>query len=172
MDEQLVSEIVAVWNRLQETNVAKELDLSFTRWFGAGDRLHDADRLIDYWIGFESLFSPDSTQEVKFRASLRIAAYLGETFDERKTIYEDMRLSYDWRSAVVHGNKPETQKKLNNRGTLQITSGRTRAYLRKALLKLLKSEESLRIDPKESELLLLQRLAGDNVSEPSVSEIK
>ncbi len=171
IDEQLGSEIVAVWNRLQQTTVATELDLSFTRWFGAADRRHDADKLIDYWIGFESLFSPDSTQEVKFRVSLRIAAYLGESTNEREAIYQDMRHSYDWRSAVVHGN-PDAQKRLDKRGTLQVTTGNTRAYLRRALLKLLKSDEPLRIDPKESELLLLRRLTEDKPPEPTASENK
>lgn len=121
------------------------------------------------WIGFESLFSPDSTQEVKFRASLRIAAYLGETSEERENVYQEMRHSYDWRSAVVHGTNPDAQKKLDRRGTLQVMSGKTRAHLRRALLKLLKSDEPLKIVPKESELLLLRRLADDNLPEPGCS---
>lgn len=164
IDDHLASELVSIWKRLETSDLAADVNLPFRRWFGAADRLNDADRLIDYWIAFESLFSPDSTQEVKFRVSLRIAAYLGETSDEREAIYEDMRHSYDWRSAVVHGTKPKTQKKLNKRGTLQIVTANTRTYLRRALLMLLKSDQPLKIGPKESELILLRRL-GENSQE-------
>lgn len=161
VDDKVASDLTTVWSRLHSSNVVKDVDLPFRRWFGAADRLNDSDKLIDYWIAFESLFSPDSSQEVKFRVSLRIAAYLGETPDERETIYQEMRHSYDWRSAVVHGTNPNNQKKLNKHGTLQITSGKTRAYLRRALLRILKSDEPLKIDPKVSELVLLRRLTTD-----------
>lgn len=163
INERVASELVTAWNRLHASDVALDVDLPFTRWFGAADRLYDSDKLIDYWIGFESLFSPDSTQEVKFRVSLRIAAYLGKTADEKETIYHDMRLSYDWRSAVVHGN-PVEQKRLDKRATLQVTTGKTRAYLRRALLKLLESDQPLKILPKESELNLLRRLSPDTAN--------
>lgn len=161
INERVASELVTVWNKLHASNVADDVDLPFRRWFGAADRLNDSDKLIDYWIGFESLFSPDSAQEVKFRVSLRIAAYLGETPDERESLYQDIRHSYDWRSAVVHGTKPGAQAKLDKRGTLPVMTGKTRASLRRALLKLLKADQPLKISPKESELTLLRRLGVD-----------
>jgi len=150
--------LLNLWNRLQQGDVAEDVELPFRRWYGATDRLDDADRLIDYWVGLEALFSPDSTQEVKFRSSLRIAAYLGETPDEWETIYSEMRHSYDWRSTVVHGGSHREHKKLDKRGDLRTMTAKTRAYLRQAILKLLTSDEPLSIKPGESEIKLLRRL--------------
>lgn len=157
IDDAIKSALVTTWKTLEHSSVSTDADLPFRRWFSAADRLSDDDRLIDYWIGLESLFSPDSSQEVKFRASLRIAAYLGGNPTGREQIYQDMRHSYDWRSAVVHGTSPSIQKKLAKRGTLQIVTAKTRTYLRMALLKLLQSSEPLKIGPPESELELLRR---------------
>lgn len=151
-------ELIKLWQKLQSSNVADEINLPFRRWYGAGDRLSEADRLIDYWVGLEALFSPDATQEVKFRASLRIAAYLGETPDEWEAIYQEMRHSYDWRSTVVHGADLSAQKKLDKKGTLPTITAKTHGYLRKAILKLLESDEKLSIKPGESEIKLLRRL--------------
>jgi hypothetical protein len=158
LDQEAGHTLLNLWNRLQAGDVAEEVELPFRRWYGATDRLDDADRLIDYWVGLEALFSPDSTQEVKFRASLRIAAYLGETPDQWESIYGEMRHSYDWRSTVVHGGSHKEQKKLDKRGDLRTVTAKTRAYLRRAILKLLESDESLSIKPGESEIKLLRRL--------------
>lgn len=158
MDQAAGAELIDLWGRLRAGVVAEEVDLPFRRWNGAADRLDDADRLIDYWVGLEALFSPDATQEVKFRVALRIAAYFGETPDECEAIYQEMRHSYDWRSTVVHGGNLKEQKKLDKRGTLQVTTAKTRAYLRQAILKLLKSDQQLSIKPAESEIRLLRRL--------------
>jgi hypothetical protein len=157
IDDNIKSELVTTWRKIEQSSVASDADLPFRRWFSAADRISDDDRLIDYWIGLESLFSPDSSQEVKFRASLRIAAYLGNSAAEREQIYRDMRHSYDWRSAVVHGASSNNQKKLAKRGTLQVVTAKTRTYLRMALLKLLRSSEPLQIGPPESEIELLRR---------------
>jgi hypothetical protein len=158
IDEAAGAELVELWGRMRAGAVAGEVDLPFRRWSGAADRLDDADRLIDYWVGLEALFSPDSTQEVKFRVALRIAAYLGESPDACEAIYQEMRHSYDWRSTVVHGGKLKEQKKLDKRGTLQAVTAKTRAYLRQAILKLLTSDQQLSIKPAESEIALLRRL--------------
>ena len=92
IDDKTKSELMTTWRNLEHSSVASDADLPFRRWFSAADRISDDDRLIDYWIGPESLFSPDSSQEVKFRASLRIAAYLGNTAAEREQIYQDMAI--------------------------------------------------------------------------------
>lgn len=157
IDDNIKSELVTTWRNLEHSSVASDADLPFRRWFSAADRINDDDRLIDYWIGLESLFSPDSSQEVKFRASLRIAAYLGNTAAEREQIYQDMRHSYDWRSAVVHGTSSNNQRKLAKRGTVQVVTAKTRTNLRMALLKLLRSSKPLQIGPPESEIELLRR---------------
>ena len=104
----------------------------------------------------ESLFTPDSNQEISYRAAIRIAAFLGETPEERPKIYDDIRHSYSWRSAIIHGNLLNSRKlkEMNKKGTLHDTTIiKTRSYLRKAILKLLESKEKFEPASIEKELL-------------------
>lgn len=158
LDSATSERLIKLWEGIQTSSVSGDVALPFSRWYGAADRLSDEDKLIDYWVGLESLFSPDSTQEVRFRVSLRIAAYLGETPDEWETIYDEMRHSYDWRSKVVHGGGLGDRRKLEKQGSLSAATAKTREYLRAAILKLLESDQSLSIKPGESEIKMLRRL--------------
>jgi hypothetical protein len=147
-----------LWGLLKDGPNAGYLDLGFRRWSGAADRFTVPSRsayedmLVDYWIGLESLFSPDSNQEVKFRASLRIAAFLGETPEERQELYDEMRLSYDWRSAIVHGDKKQ-MKNLGKKKELYKVAAKTRSNLRAAILKIAESNQPF--NPKDTETRLL-----------------
>jgi hypothetical protein len=143
-----------LWDAIQRNRNPK-LDLAFRRWAAAVDRHDDSDRLIDYWIGFESLFSPDDTRELRFRCALRIAAFLGTTPEERETIYWQMGHSYDWRSAVVHGasNTDKRAKERMKKGDLKDATSRTRDYLRRALLQILESGQPFQPADIERQLL-------------------
>lgn len=155
IDDTTGTRLINLWNHLQSGPNAKMVALAFKRWSDTAERLADEDKLIDYWVALESLFSTDSNQEVKFRSSLRIAAFLGKTPDKRKEVYNDMRNSYDWRSAIVHGAYCEAKKlkELNKKCSLHQSAKKTRAYLRESILQLLESKEQ--IDPTGFELQLL-----------------
>jgi len=64
------------------------------------DRLDD--KLVDLWIGLESLHSIDP-EELSYRISLRAATLLAKINSERPTIFRDLRELYKKRSRVVHG---------------------------------------------------------------------
>jgi hypothetical protein len=147
--------IIRLWGRLQKSPNVEKISLALHRWSATAERLNDEDKLIDYWIALESLFTPDSSQELVFRASLRIAAFLGQAPDERREIYDHMRHSYAWRSAIVHGDYRKKRKvtELNKKGTLSEVSIRTRSYLSKAILRVLESDEIFDPDNIESDLL-------------------
>jgi hypothetical protein len=157
IDDDSSQKMINLWNHLQVSQNAKHIKLALTRWSATAERLTDEDKLVDYWIALESLFTSDSSQEVTFRASLRIAAFLGQTADERESIYSDIRHSYNWRSAIVHGDtiNPGKIKELNKKGTLPEVTKRTRSYLQTALLKLIEMDESF--DPRRIEQQLLRR---------------
>ena len=80
-------------------------NIALRRFEMAYERGIAEDRLIDYWVALEALFLPDIFQELSFRASLRIAYYVAGTPDEREEVFRKMRLSYDIRSDVVHGQR-------------------------------------------------------------------
>lgn len=62
------------------------------------------DRLVDYWIGLESVLLPREKEgELRFRAALRGAWLLGDDAEARRKTFGELRKSYDARSAVVHG---------------------------------------------------------------------
>ncbi len=139
-------EIVNTWGNIQALPANSRIRLALRRWGNLSERFHEDDAMIDYWIALEALFVPESTQEVRYRASLRVAAFIGATTEERVRVYKDLRNSYDLRSAIVHGRVPKSEQKLN-------LIGETRSYLRKALLKVLADYEPFNPESIESNLL-------------------
>ncbi len=133
------------WKRLGPKLKDRRLNLALRRWAAGGQRRNDEVRLIDYWVALEALFLPDSTAELSFRASLRIAAFVGETGQERQQLYKEMRASYDVRSKVVHGDTPRTP--------VSVVAAQTGSTVRRALLKIIESDD--RFDATRLEATLL-----------------
>ena len=110
-------------DRRQDSNVYPALvSEQGTRMSGVGssfDKFSPDDKLVDLWIALESLFAPDIDSEIKFRGALRIARFLCRDNKMRQEIYDDMRHSYDWRSAIVHGSGDRRRKDLTKKGDLE-----------------------------------------------------
>jgi hypothetical protein len=141
--------IRTLWAQLRDSINAERLAVARRRWDGADERFRDDDRLIDYWIALESLFSTrDEPTEITYRTSMRIAAFTGETPEERVSVKGLMSKSYQCRSDIVHG-KNVTPARLRE----QVVQ--TRTYLRRSLLKALGSNAPL--DAKGIDSLLLKR---------------
>lgn len=62
------------------------------------------DRLINYFIALESLYSKDNT-EITFKFSRRMALLLGKNSLARKKLVEKGNSMYRLRSKIVHGNE-------------------------------------------------------------------
>lgn len=75
-----------------------------------------ANRLIDYFVSLEALYSFGEKTEMRYRISNRIATLLGENLEHRKEILKKARFFYDQRSAIVHGS--EHQLSTNEQGTI------------------------------------------------------
>lgn len=106
-----------------------------------------ADPILDCWIGLEALFLPDDNQELKLRAALRIAQYLGESPAERHQIFALAKKSYDARSALAHGNLKQIQKL----DEALVTS--TRSLLRRAIRQSLLNGHAPRVTELDEALL-------------------
>ena len=132
-----------------------------SRWLQAADRIYDEDKLLDHWISLEGLFG-DGRSELSLTASLRAAAYVGSTPADREAIYRSLRLSYRWRSYVVHGGGAAgAPRDLTKHGTLRESATATRAILRSVLLKLIQSREAFSADTVEE--ILFHRIEGDEI---------
>jgi Apea-like HEPN len=97
--------------------------------YGSGRSRHE-DAFIDYMVGLESLLTDRNQKgEVTYKISMRTAAMLGETPDERMQIKRDVNRLYGKRSDVLHGTATELD--------LAADAERLCAYLRRLILKVL-----------------------------------
>jgi hypothetical protein len=152
LDQEKVTQVIDVWQLLQTSPNVDRLRLPLRRWESSLLRTSHEDKLIDAWISFESLLLGGLRGELSYRASVRLAEFLGSSGIERETIYGTAKNSYDWRSAIVHGG---SSKKIAKRQPLQEAVELTTEYLRLALLKVLKLPD--RFDPNKLESELLGR---------------
>lgn len=67
-------------------------------------------KIIDISISLESLFS--GNQEIKFRFSLFNSIISTTELEKRNEVYDLMRMLYDARSAIVHGDEIKNKEKL------------------------------------------------------------
>lgn len=88
---------------LRELIAKKEyMSLALRRYNSALDERQLEDRIIDFMIALEALYSSDA-RELRYRLSLRVATFLGKSDREREEILEFMKKAYDARSEIVHG---------------------------------------------------------------------
>ncbi|MFC1937382.1 hypothetical protein ACFLWY_02335 [Chloroflexota bacterium] len=152
LDQEKATQVIHVWQRLQKSPNINHLRLPLRRWESSLLRATLEDRLIDAWVSLEALLLTGPDGELKYRASVRLAEFLGKNGGCRKTIYDDARDSYKWRSAIVHGG---SSKKVAKRMSLQEAVRLTTQYLRSALLEVLDLPDQF--DPSRLESDLLSR---------------
>jgi Apea-like HEPN len=94
-----------IYKGMSELLAAKSF-APFRRFSSARSRIQARDRLIDYWIGLESLFSKEGeSQELTYKYAIRIAHYVGKAQTSRFDLFSSMTKAYGARSKVVHGKK-------------------------------------------------------------------
>lgn len=155
LDQERAEQVIHIWQRLQESPNIDFLGLPLRRWESSLLRTSLEDRLIDAWISLEALLLGGLEGELTYRAALRLAELLGATGTDRQAIYKGAKVSYGWRSKIVHGSRP---KKAVDQENLAETVQVTTEYVRSALLKLL--DLSSRFDPNKLESDLLGREAA------------
>ena len=152
LDEKHSNQVKAVWDALQNSPNVDQLKLPLRRWESAISRPNLEDSLIDAWISLEALLLGGQTAELSFRAAVHLAEFLGTSGSERKQIFEEAKISYTWRSVIVHGS---SSKRVAKKQSLNKTTEITLDRLRSALLRVL--ELPHRFDPSKLESDLLSR---------------
>lgn len=157
LDQDKATQVKHVWQLLQTSPNINNVKLPLRRWESSLLRASYEDRLIDAWVSLEALLLGGQDGELSYRAAIRLAEFLGTDGANRKTIYDAAKISYSWRSAVVHGLKPngKKMKELVKRQPLKESVQLTIEYLRLALLKALNLPG--KFDPNRLESQLLSR---------------
>ena len=114
-----------LWKGYTEIKNDTRLTLALNRFGSAYDEVKSEDKLLDLWIGLETLFSQGIQQELGYRIALRMAYFLGKTYKSREKIRKGAKESYKRRSAIVHGDKPK--------GDLNAITKRTENFLAASL---------------------------------------
>ena len=150
LNEEKAAQVRHIWQRLQTSPNVELLRLPLRRWEASLLRSNHEDRLVDAWIGLESLLIRGNGGELKFRAAMRLAEFLGIGGVQRREIYRYARISYDWRSVIAHGSSSKAvAKRMPFQQALDVTTD----YLRSALLKVLELPGGFDPDKLESDLL-------------------
>jgi hypothetical protein len=105
-------------------------------WKSLFERLWEV-RVLIQWVAIEAIFGPPGGGELTYRISQRIGFFLGEDRKDSKRINDKAKHYYGWRSKIVHGSK---LNKISNEKSLEVSYA-SQEYIRKALLKILQSQE-------------------------------
>lgn len=154
LDQEKATQVKDIWQLLRVSPNIDLLRLPLRRWESSLLRSNFEDRLIDAWISLEALLLGGLEGELTYRVAVRLAEFLGTNGADRKAIYDNARISYTWRSVIVHGS---SSKKVAKRQPLQEAVRLTTEYLRSALLKVLGLPS--KFDPSRLESDLLRRNA-------------
>lgn len=103
------------WNEFKEIDCN---NFAVSKFHLADYSPYSRDRLVNYVESLEFLFVPDSSNgEISYKFRSRGTLVLGQnkSVSERKTIYKQLKDAYDFRSAIVHGNKNKENKMLKTK---------------------------------------------------------
>lgn len=98
-----------IYSHLRQT-VSDRLRVGIGRFNTSYLDYRDEDKLIDNITALEALLLPES-QELGLRLSLRCACLLRQG-EERKKLFEFIKLAYSWRNKLIHGGRYDLPSEL------------------------------------------------------------
>lgn len=146
-----------------------QLALAGRRLSAAMLREQEDDAIIDLCIGLEAALGDQSRTEITHKLTLRTAAVLAAaTGAEPVEVFGHVKGVYDYRSAVVHGTKPEKKRELaTSDGANRLAVDAAEDFLRGVLRALLARPEWRKPRTVDDELVV-SALASLSRSELSV----
>ena len=103
------------WNKLKNIDLEKtgnkNLDIGIRRFSSAFVRRSNEDKLLDYFIAYEALFSKegDSTDSVSHKLAIRYARLMETDPKLRKNEFTKIKTLYNIRSKIVHGGQAKIE---------------------------------------------------------------
>ncbi len=105
LEDHEIEDLKAIWRQLGQTD--KRGTLSANRLTYVSDRRNKEDKVLDCFIGLESLYLPDGNAELTFRLSLRVAKILISDAIGQKELFQFIKSMYGKRSKLAHGDNVE-----------------------------------------------------------------
>ncbi len=107
------STLAEVWQQLENRDFNKPdpVNVALRRFNFSVERSQVEDKMIDLMIAFEALLLNEEGSPTH-KLALRFAKLLGNTFEERMTLYKEMKGFYKIRSKIVHGESTRTDEQV------------------------------------------------------------
>jgi hypothetical protein len=121
-----------IWPHLGGESADITLALALRRLNDSYHRSRLEDRHIDYWTALEALFLRVDEGELRYRAALLTARFIGVDLADRLDLFEKIKKSYDLRSKIVHGASPP--KKMDVPAMINWTAALLRRVLRRCVV--------------------------------------
>jgi len=144
--------------KISSRNDNEEILRSIDRFMTSYEQDLIEDRILDLIISLESLLQ-NEIDELRYKLSIRTAKFLGNTPEERNTIYKTILVGYSVRNKTAHGKELPTIKIGIEEITLEVLADRIEEYVRNSIKKMIKlrNDDNKRktiIDNLDSELFL------------------
>lgn len=118
LNESEVSKFKNFWNNFSKMDLSKPSSLAVAiRRFGyAYERWKLDDKIVDYMVAFEALFSKEheGSESIGYKLSVRAARFLAKDYSQRRRIMKEMRDFYKLRSTIIHGEALKPKDDLGN----------------------------------------------------------
>jgi len=107
------SALKEVWQHLENRDFSKPdpVNVALRRFNFSFERSQVEDKMIDLMIAFEALLLNEEGSPTH-KLALRFARLLGNDFEERMTLYKEMKGFYKVRSKIVHGESTQTDEQV------------------------------------------------------------
>jgi hypothetical protein len=99
-------ELRSLWSSYSDVDLVKGLRVALRRFRSSCERYDrfDPERLLDMAFSFEAIFLNDGeNKELSYRLSSRVARFLGNTVERRLEIFDTVKMLYNLRSKIAHG---------------------------------------------------------------------
>jgi len=154
LDAIKAKELSQLWTTFHASPNHDKVDLAIRRLGGSYSRSDPVDRMLDHWIAIESLlFTKDENAELSFRVALRMAILIAVSGEDRRQVFENCKMSYALRSKIIHGSHTKLRKVEQGKKTLSDVEVETRAYLRRAIIRILSMDHEFDVKDLERNLL-------------------
>jgi hypothetical protein len=132
-----ISKLTKLMNKISEVDIEKRkpLKIALSRFENSYYSVEDENKLIDYMIGFEALFTERTMRSQHDVIPVACAMLLGKSEKERENIRCTLDYAYTLRNAIVHG--ADYKEKFKNEQPFQEFVSEVEELLRRSIRELL-----------------------------------